>query len=352
MSEAIRGVGATKGAASETQIRGWFARYEAKGLVGLIDRVGRLASLDAPDPPTPNRGPRNSRTKKAVSFVKWVGSKKGVLPELLARAPRDFRRYFEPMVGSGVLYFSMKPKEAVLSDANPELMLTYRVIRDSVEELILALGHHRNTREDFYRVRALSQAGLDPVQVAARFIYLNKTCFNGLYRVNKDGRFNVPYGRDERANYQDVETLRKLSAQLQGATLRCGDFAEACAEAAEGDLVYLDPPYLPRSSQRLIRYRSQNFGELDHRRLAGLVRELDQRGCLVMVSNSNLPLIHKLYSGYRIEVLRLRRSVNARASERRGWDELLIRNFDLEEERPRRKVGARGGKQQLSLPLG
>jgi DNA adenine methylase Dam len=178
------------------------------------------------------------------------------------------------------------------------------------------------------RVRAQAPKSLSQIERAARFIFLNKTCFDGLYRVNRRGHFNVPYGRNIRANFTDEGALRRVSQCLEGAELRCGDFADICADAAEGDFVYFDPPYITRRAARVIRYQPGGFREADHRRLARYVRELDMRGCFVMVSNSEHPLVLKLYQGFHIDSLDVRRKVNADAAARGGWRELLIRNFD------------------------
>ncbi len=346
-AEAIRGLNAKF---TEQTISRWLAQYATSGLSGLIDSTGRLTTVGQKDPIAKPRSVAPRKTRSALSFIKWVGSKQSILPQLMPRMPRNFGRYFEPMVGSGVLFLSLRPKQAILADENPELVLCYQIVRDHVESLIRALGQHRNTSDHFHRLRAQVPSTLDPVERAARFIFLNKTCYNGLYRVNRDGHFNVPYGRDARANFLDFDTLRRVSAQLQGVQLRCGDFAEACQDAASGDLLYFDPPYLGTSPSS-IRYSQQGFPELAHRRLATLVRELDRRGCLVMVSNSNQPLVRKLYLGYRIDVIQLRRTVNANAAGRAGWDELLIRNFDVPADHRKRHKDRPPHDRQLFLPL-
>ncbi len=321
---ALREVGATVKAST---VRSWAQRYAAEGLEGLIDRSGVLTTLGFQDP-LPSRVRKHVKTREAFSFVKWVGSKQGVLSELLRRKPPSFTRYFEPMVGSGVLFLGLKPGAAVLGDANPELMLCYEVIRDQVDALLQVLREHRNTAEHYHAVRAQAPESLSQIERAARLIFLNKTCFNGLYRVNRRGHFNVPYGRDIRANFTDEGALRRVSKCLKRAELRCGDFSDICADAAEGDFIYFDPPYLTRRAARTIRYQPAAFYEGDHRRLARCVHELDRRGCFVMVSNSEHPLIRKLYQGFRIESFDVRRKVNADGKGRSGWKELLVRNFD------------------------
>lgn len=315
----------TKAAVSVRTAKRWIKSFAAAGLPGLIDRVGRITTLGHQDPKRVNRPQR--QTRGAPSFVKWVGGKQGVIAELVARIPENYSRYLEPMAGSGVLFLAVGPKRAVLADQNAELMGCYQVVRDDLDALLAALARHENTSAHYHQVRAQLPERLSAVEQAARFIFLNKTCFNGMYRVNRDGRFNVPFGRIGHANIRDEVALRRVSAKLQGCELRCGDLLETCADAKAGDFIYFDPPYLAHERARTIRYNRQVFGEQEHRRLASLVRALDERGCLVMVSNSDHPLVRKLYRGFYIESLAVRRRVNANAAQRAGWTELLIRNF-------------------------
>ncbi|MBX3275386.1 MAG: Dam family site-specific DNA-(adenine-N6)-methyltransferase [Sandaracinaceae bacterium] len=277
--------------------------------------------------PPARRGGARGPGRPAASFVKWVGSKQGVLSAILARMAPPTGRYFEPMVGSGVVFLGLAPERAVLGDANAELVDCYRVIRDDVEALVRALDRHVNTREHFLAVRAQRPEDLPPVERAARFIFLNKTCFNGLYRVNAAGAFNVPYGGIAHANFRDAATLRRVSARLEGVSLRCADVAECVRDAGPGDLVYLDPPYFaaPRAE---VRYRAQGFGVEGHERLAALFDDLDRRGCRVVLSNADAPEVRALYRGRVVEVLATRRPVNRDARARDGWRELLIRNYD------------------------
>ena len=271
---------------------------------------------------------RTRRGRKALSFIKWVGSKTSVLSELRPLLPSRFNRYYEPMVGSGTLFFSTAPRRAVLCDLNWELMHCYRVLRDRCTELVQALALHENSEEHFLEVRAQEPGELETVARAARTIYLNKTCFNGLYRVNARGRFNVPFGRIWWANICDEETLARTSLQLRGARLLNGDYARALETAGAGDLVYLDPPYLSsgKGPATFYAYQPHTFGEVEHRRLAKIFRELDQRGCHLMLSNADTELVRELYDGYPYKVLTTRRQVNCKAGQREGWRELIIHN--------------------------
>lgn len=307
----------------------WLERYEAEGLRALVDRRGHLRARQ-PQRHMPGGPPLRlkRRTKQALSFVKWVGSKRSVMHHILGAAPERYGTYFEPMVGSGTVFLSLKPKQAVIGDTNAELINCYEVIRADVDALIDALMQHENTEAHYLRVRAQDPAQLAPIPRAARTIYLNKTCFNGLYRVNAKGRFNVPFGWIAHAHIADEEALRRVSAQLQHATIRCAHYRETIAAAQAGDLVYFDPPYLRegRHDQTFGAYQAVAFGRPEHDALAATFRELAQRGCHVMLSNTDSPLVRSLYRGFRIQVLATRRAVNANAAGRRGWTELLIDN--------------------------
>lgn len=269
------------------------------------------------------------RGRKARSFIKWAGSKVGVMQELLAVFPSTFGTYFEPMVGSGTVFFTLKPGRAVLGDLNAELMSCYQVIRDDLQGLLQALESHDNHKEHYLKVRDQDPGELCPTERAARMIFLNKTCFNGLYRVNSRGRFNVPYGKIYWANIKDEQTLGLVSQRLQGVDLHQGDYRACLAHAAEGDLVYLDPPYLSTGPKPAIFYAYQPlaFGEQEHQRLADTFRQLDQRGCHVVLSNANTPQVRQLYQGFVIETLDTSRPLNCIASRRRGWEEVVVHNI-------------------------
>ncbi len=265
--------------------------------------------------------------RPAGSFLKWAGAKSRVAEAILTAMPAHIGTYFEPMVGSGTVFLALAPERAHLADANPELIDTWRVVRDDVEALITTLDGYVDDRERFHQIRALDPWEMAPVDRAARMIYLNHTCFNGLYRLNKGGGFNVPYGRHRRPWVRDAELLRWVSARLHGVTLSCGDFGDAAIDADAGDVVYFDPPYWYASDKRegyFNRYGPRAFGDADHRRLADLARELSARGCHVLISNSDEPSVRELYEGFTQVTLTVRRPINRKATARDGWTELLI----------------------------
>ena len=273
---------------------------------------------------------RGRRGRQATSFVKWAGSKVQVMDRIRQAIPRRFGTYYEPMVGSGTVWLKLNPKRAILGDVNAELINCFLVIRDHLEPMVRILGTHKNTAEHFAEVRAIDPNDLSPVERAARTIYLNKTCFNGLYRVNKSGRFNVPYGHIAWANTCDEHTLRKVHRRLQGVTVLQGDYEACVAGARRGDLVYFDPPYLSPGPKPTIfyAYQPRRFGEAEQRRLADLFRRLDRRSCHVVASNSDVPLVRELYRGFRVDVVATTRPMNCKTSRRKGWHEVLISNTD------------------------
>jgi DNA adenine methylase len=267
----------------------------------------------------------------AAPIVKWAGGKSRLLDELVARAPDTYRRYFEPFVGGAALYFRLRPRFAVLGDSNPDLINMYRCVAWHVEAVIRRLARHREAHgADYYyqmRERWNRPGGLPAdVDRAAAFIYLNKTCYNGLWRVNSRGMFNVPLGRYEDPAIFDRLQLRAASRVLQRAELRVGHFADAVAAARAGDFVYFDPPYHPLSdTAHFTSYTSSSFGADDQRELAELARSLVRRGCSVVVSNSDTAFVRELYRGFRIDVVDCARAINSKASARGPQRELIIR---------------------------
>ena len=257
--------------------------------------------------------------------VKWAGGKQALVPQLLAHFPEHFERYLEPFLGGASVALAVGAPRAVLSDANPWLIDTYRAIRDACEEVAATLEALPNTKEDFLRIRALPQEEQTLVQRAAHFVYLNKTCFRGLFRVNRQGRFNVPYG-DYQRRYFDPDNLRAVSRFLVHAELSCLDYAEAVSGARSGDFVYLDPPYYKLGGTAdFNRYTSGQFREADHERLAALCRELDARGVRWALSNSDTDFVRELFDGYTLHPIQARREINLNARAR-NVRELLITN--------------------------
>jgi len=317
------------GAQKASTVVKWVGRWLSGGLEELIDRRGVVSHTRALEAPLPlgrrGRAPRDAH-RKANSFVKWAGSKAAVVGDLLAHAPESFGRYYEPMVGSGVMFLKLQPARAVLNDANDELMNCYRVIRDDLPRLLAALARHVNTYEHFIAVRGRDPGPLPPVARAARTIFLNKTCFNGLYRVNKRGQFNVPYGRIPHASWIDRAGLERVRAALHPrVTLRSGDVEQAVRDARAGDLVYFDPPYAPsgRDTPTFVGYGVARFGVDDHRRLACLVRSLADRGVHILLSNSDTPLVRELYAGFNLTPITVARRIAVHAR-RRSWSELIV----------------------------
>lgn len=266
-------------------------------------------------------------------FVKWVGGKRALMGELRARVPSTFGAYFEPFVGGGALFFELASEitQATLVDSNLELALTYQVIRKDPGTLIERLRREaaRHSPDHYYRVRARSPR--DPVGTAARFLYLNKTCFNGLYRVNKSGEFNAPVGRYANPAIVAEDNIRACSMALQATTVLHGDFEVIRPLVQRGDFVYFDPPYHPTSDDSFTAYTANNFTEKDQVRLRDFILELGRRGVQVMLSNSRTRLIEDLYrrASFTKHIVRAPRSVNCKPTARGRVEELLITNYEI-----------------------
>lgn len=265
-------------------------------------------------------------------FLKWAGGKTQLLDQLLARAPQEINRYFEPFFGGGALYFALQPEKATLADVNPELINVYYRVQNQVEDLITTLSVCTHDEKEFYRLRALDREAnffdIDPVTRAARFIYLNKTCYNGLYRVNAKGQFNVPFGRYTNPTICDAKNLRTCSQVLQKALLTCQDFETLVLSARPGDFVYFDPPYAPVSeSASFTRYAKKDFNLFDQERLAATCRQLNTRGVHFMLSNSNAPVILDLYREFTIDFVPAARSINSKGTKRGHVQEVLVTNY-------------------------
>jgi DNA adenine methylase len=265
---------------------------------------------------------------KATPFLKWAGGKSELLPEIEKRLPRSFSTYWEPFIGGGALYFRLSPASAVISDGNEELVNCYQVVRDEVEGLIAALRKHSNNKEHFLRTRRMQPWQLEPVDRAARLIYLNKTCYNGLYRVNQRGEFNVPFGRYENPRICDENGLRECSRVLREADVVCRDFRHLLYKAKPGDFVYFDPPYSPISKTSSFRaYSESPFDQREQKALRQVFNALDDRGCHVMLSNSDTEYTRKLYHKFNVEAVQASRAINSRADKRGKVSELIITNY-------------------------
>jgi DNA adenine methylase len=294
-------------------------------------RRARPAAEPRPAPARTLRArPKADAAPEAGPIVKWVGGKTKLLSELIARAPATFRRYYEPFAGGAALFYRMAPVTAVLSDRNRDLIGTYKALATDVDGVIRRLEIHRrhHGEEHYYQVRARwndPAVAWTTLDRAATFIYLNKTCYNGLWRVNRGGGFNVPMGRYTDPPICVPDALRASAAMLARADLRCGDFRAAVADAGAGDFVYFDPPYDPVSkTANFTSYTSDNFGDDHQRALADLARELVGRGCHVMLSNSDTPFVRSLYKDFRVDRVKCSRAINSDAAKRGEVDEVVI----------------------------
>lgn len=277
---------------------------------------------------------RGDSAKESVArpFLKWAGGKSQLLPEIRQRFPKSFKRYWEPFIGGGAVFFALAPKSAVLLDINEELIGAYRVVRDDVEGLIAELAGYRYDRELYYQVREWDRRedfkSISPVRRAARFIFLNKTCFNGLHRVNSKGHFNVPFGRYSAPRIVDRDGLRRCSEVLQRVEIEIGHFTSVSQRVERGDLVYFDPPYVPLSdTSSFTSYAKGGFSADDQMTLRDLCVELDRRGVMFVLSNSDNHTTRELYRAFRVDTVPAARAINSKASRRGAVDEVIVANF-------------------------
>jgi DNA adenine methylase len=282
---------------------------------------------------TPLHGLKSRKVDQAAGpFLKWAGGKSQLLASYEEHFPKSFKRYFEPFTGGAAVFFRMRSKHgqfnARLSDLNHELINVYCEIRDNVEDLIEDLKKHKNEEEYFYKLRATDPAKLSPTERASRLIYLNKTCFNGLYRVNSQGRFNVPFGFYKNPSTCNETNLRACNLVLQDTDLTCNPFDDVLKHARKGDFVYFDPPYHPlTSTSNFTSYTKNCFSAEDQQRLADTFSELHKRGCLLMLSNSDCEFIRDLYSDFRTETVYAMRAINCKAEGRGRISEVLVLNY-------------------------
>ncbi|MDD3694132.1 MAG: DNA adenine methylase [Candidatus Pacebacteria bacterium] len=276
--------------------------------------------------------------EKPKPFVKWVGGKRQLLKqfrELGLYPPDDFdpvtNTYFEPFVGGGAVFFDLLPKKAELSDLNRELVVTYNVIKSDVEKLIKSLKKHKYDKEYFLKIRSQRVEKLSDLEVASRFIYLNRTGFNGMYRVNSRGEFNVPFGKYKNPLICDEQNLRRVSKVLKNVFIKHQDYKEVLKNAKNGDFVYFDPPYYPiNKTSSFTSYTKESFLDKEQIELRDTFVKLTKRGCFVMLSNSDTPFINKIYSGIKgvkINKIFAGRSINSKASGRGKITEVLITNY-------------------------
>ncbi|MCL6610184.1 MAG: DNA adenine methylase [Peptococcaceae bacterium] len=270
---------------------------------------------------------REDPAPRAQPVIKWAGGKRQLIDRYREFFPARFNAYHEPFLGGGAVFFHLIPPVSFLSDSNEELINMYLVIQNKVDQLIEDLSRHKNDRDYYYQIRSLDVRTLTDVQRASRLIYLNKTCYNGLYRVNRRGEFNVPFGKYKRPRFLDVDSLLAANRVLQRAVLMAGDFEMVLENARPGDFVYLDPPYYPVSrTSGFTDFTDRSFSAKDHERLSRTFDELAGRGCLVMLSNSDTPFVRELYAGYRRGIISLtaNRPINSRADKRGPVGELIV----------------------------
>lgn len=261
-------------------------------------------------------------------FLKWAGGKRGLLEQIRPHLPASYGRYYEPFVGSAALFFDQQPKRASLSDTNARLVATYRGLRDATDEVIERLRKLRHDRDEYLTIRRRPIDGESDATIAAWFIYLNKTGYNGLYRVNSRNEFNVPFGSYRNPTICDEPTLRACAAALRRADIRLGDFEDAARRARPGDLVYFDPPYVPLSTtSSFTSYTPDRFGPEAQVRLRDIASRLARRGVHVVLSNSSAKAVVELYrEEFDIVRIKARRSINSRGDGRRAITELLVKS--------------------------
>ena len=271
-------------------------------------------------------------------FLKWAGGKLQLIEQFKNLFPHNFRNYYEPFIGSGAVFFyvksKLKPNKVILSDTNEELINCFCVVRDKPSELVELLLNHRkkHSKEYYYSVRSMESSTLDSLDRAARLIYLNKTCFNGLYRVNSKGQFNVPFGDYENPSIFDKNVLFQASQLLQGVHLQVMTFEKVLDFAGKDDFVYFDPPYIPLSkTSSFTRYSKSDFSMMEQKRLSEVFRILDSRGCFVMLSNSDHALTRELYRHYEKNtvIVRAKRMINSVGSRRGAINEVVVRNYSV-----------------------
>lgn len=273
-----------------------------------------------------------SSSETAIPFLKWAGGKTRLLPLILPRFPDRMRTYYEPFLGGGAVFFAMAAarrfERAVLADKNAELINVYTVVRDHLDELIEGMTPYAEKAKDsdwYYYVRSLKPTELNPIERAVRMMFLNRTCFNGLYRVNRRGEFNVPFGKYLQPKVLDIPRLKAASSALQGVELRCTGYVEVASEVGRRDGIYFDPPYAPVSATSSFNaYQSGGFGPDDQAQLVDVYRRCWMRGAVAVLSNSDCELTRDLYGRLNVEVVQAPRAINSVGGKRGRVNELLV----------------------------
>jgi len=271
-------------------------------------------------------------------FVKWAGGKRQLVPTILANhLPKNYnlQTYYEPFIGGGAILFSLQPKKAVINDSNAELINCYKIIKNSLDELIEDLKNHKNNEYYYYDIRDWDREknfkSKTEVQRASRIIFLNKTCYNGLFRVNSQGQFNVPFGKYKNPNILDIAVLKAVNKYLNENQVRIlnSDFQEAVKDAKRGDFIYLDPPYDPVSeTASFTGYDVNGFNKQEQRRLKEVFDDLNSRGCHILLSNACTEFIEDLYKDYLHTKISAIRAINCNGKKRGKVDEILVKNYE------------------------
>lgn len=277
-----------------------------------------------------------SNNVKVAPFLKWAGGKRQLLNQIKERMPKEYNDYYEPFIGGGAVLFELQPEKATINDINISLINVYRQVKDNTEEFIELVkkldsemwedgkGYYLDIREKYNDKLLKKEYDLE---LATLFTFMNKHCFNGLYRVNKKGLFNVPYNKSRRTSIEE-DAVRETAKYLKTVNILEGDFEEACKGAKKGDFIFFDSPYAPLNPTSFEAYTKEGFDVESHKRLAQLYDELTERGCYCMLTNHNTEFINELYSnkGYRIDVVSVKRMINSDASNRKG-EEVIICNY-------------------------
>ena len=268
-----------------------------------------------------------------VGFIKWAGGKRQLLEQFKPYFPKHIERYFEVFVGGGAVLFHIikthKPRYVFISDINEELINTYGIIKNDVENLIKELTKLKklHNKENYYKIRSEDPKLLSPLSRASRFIYLNKTCFNGLYRVNSKGGFNVPIGSYKNPSILMEKELREISKLLKKVKMKVMGFEKITRQTRKGDFIYFDPPYYPLKRDSFTTYAKEKFLDKEHKKLANVFKKLDKKGCKVMLSNSDTPFTNELYKDYNINFVQANRMINCDGKNRGKINEIVVTNY-------------------------
>lgn len=302
-----------------------------RSILGFLDKKNKdLSYFDI-------KRNQNRNAKSVVDvphpFLKWAGGKRQLISQMDQYFPKDYNKYIEPFVGGGAIFFYLLPEHSILIDINQDLINAYNVIKNNFSRLIESLKKHKNEKEYYYIIRKIDRNPKEfkdwsNIEKASRIIYMNRCCFNGLYRVNSKGEFNVPFGKYKNPKFCDKENLIAVNRALQNVNIICDSFKKCLDFAQEGDFIYLDPPYVPISdSANFTSYTKDSFSKEDQIELYNVYKVLNERGCNVMLSNSYSDFIIDLYKEFRIKILKAKRAINSDATKRGVIKEVLIVNY-------------------------